>query len=125
MKYFLSIFTALVLIFSGVQTGAAAQLVYKYSRDFKSGTLVDFTDFDATNYGQIRIAIKRKPEISDSTDSADFAVAIYTFDVEDELFIASGEATTSYTTLIDSPPSKIRIKLKGSGNFRIYVWASR
>jgi hypothetical protein len=107
-----------------VQTDYAAGLIYKYNNDFKSEVFTEFTSFGAGNSRQIRFAIKRKPEINDTTESNAFAVAVYMFDGEEEVFLSSSEANVSYTTIIDVPPPKIRIKLKGNGNFRIYVWAA-
>lgn len=45
-------------------------------------------------------------------------------DGEDILFSEYGANILNSPVVIDSPPSKIKIMLKGSGTFKLYIWGS-
>lgn len=45
---------------------------------------------------------------------------------KDEILLYSSDGkNTSFSTILESPPSKIIIKAKGEGNYSLYVWASQ
>ena len=118
-------FSILVILLCA-QNLLASTLVYKFSKTIDSTELVEFTNFDASKYKQIRITIQKKREKNESVESATFNAFLYAIENDEEIFVTSEENNVlHFSTVLDSPPSKIRVKLSGKGQFSIHVWATQ
>ena len=122
MKKILTLF----LFFIFAQNLFAAPLVFKLTKEINHKKDINFETefvelgtFDAIKYKQIRIGISFKPTTSENV--RDFV--IYGVEGENEIFLISSDIAKNYVKdlVIDSPPSKIRIKVRGNGIFTLYV----
>jgi hypothetical protein len=141
-----------IWVFVFIQNVVAAPLVFKTIFEVTSETEVTtIATIDTAKYKQIRIGIKflneentviqsalkkaeelyRKKELTEiayrrltndlnsrfiSTD-----ISFYALEELHEMIIPT---TNNIGVVIDSPPSKIVIKAKGRGAYRVYVWAT-
>lgn len=112
----MKILLSFLLIFISVFNSFGSPLVFKVAKDIDSKSeFVELGVFDATKYKQIRIRITLKPE---PLDIGSYEFAILGVESGDEFLISSRASE-----VIDSPPSKIKIKVRGQGKFSLYVWA--
>jgi hypothetical protein len=114
MKILLSF--ALIFIFAFNSFGSP--LIFKITKEINSkNDYVELGTFDALKYKQIRIRITFKPKKPD--DSKLGEITIYGIQGDDEIPISGNMGE-----VIDSPPAKIKVKVKGEGTYSLYVWAS-
>lgn len=119
MKRLLSLITVLVLVFFGVRISQASPLVFKAVKTIQANDFADLTTIETGKYKQIRIAVKVKP------DSVSQRVNIYAVEDNQEIFLFSAmDKDLSFSTVIDVPPSKIKLSARGNGIYSIYVWGS-
>lgn len=107
----------LVVIFSASSFGMP--LVHKAT--FKIIGSADAFVFDSSKYKDLRIGIVSE------TDNVEIQFDLFAVEGEDEIFIRGdlfiqGDRNT-LTFNIENAPSRIKIKPKKSGNYRIYIWA--
>lgn len=119
-------FLGLFLLFVFAINSYSAPLIFKTTKEIDSPTqYTELGTFDVTKYKKIRITVENNDErTSTRQDYREFKfIAV---GVEDkEVFINQGIGNISYTTLVEEPPSQIRIKIAGRGKFTLYVWGSQ
>ena len=115
-----------VLIFTLVASGFASPLVFKSTKEVTSDAdYVELGTIDATKYRQIRISISNvHPEALSRTDYSVFWVRLDMIEGEDQLLFQVSREQARYSTAIETPPSHLKIRVKGKGIFKLYVWAS-
>lgn len=115
-----------VLILVLCLTVSASPLVYKTTKDIDSpDKYVELFNLDTSKFREIRIHV--------SSSKPDFKAVIKGVEADDELLmfpphvfdISRVASTITYNTTIDTPPSKIRVFVWGTGTFKAYVWASQ
>jgi hypothetical protein len=107
-----------VLILIWAQNAFASPLVFKATKEVKSADWVEIALFDASKYKQVRIGI---------TDNNVSKSILNISAVEDEQEIFLAGATDDYlnhSVVLDSPPPKIKISVRGEGTYRLFIWAS-
>lgn len=133
-------FLLIVILLASAQTAFGSVLVFKLSKQVDSDKSFDLATVATGKYAKVRIAVKYddgkpkevtpKEKISDKFDASpldelaklelsdDFNF-VQCFGVEgSELFNIGG------CGLIDVPPSKILIRVKGAGKYTVAVWAN-
>lgn len=96
----------------------AAPLVFKATKEIKSPDKhIELATVDTSKYSRLRFHIVHADQVSQFYLWAHF--------VEDgiENYWIQTNSHGSYTSSIDLPPSQIKFMVKGSGTFRIYIWA--
>ena len=112
MKKIMPFFFALIL----AANCFGSPLIYKATKE--SGELVNL---DTSKYKQLRIFIKREA----SENSPNFYLNFYCFDEKEEIiFLSSGATYDYYSTIIDTPPDKLKIKAIGQGKYKIFIWGN-
>lgn len=123
MNRILSLLTVLVFIFSSVQASQASPLVFKATREIKNPNEKEYVAlavFDTSKYKQIRVGIVSQ---SEKTPEPDFA-QIYAVEDGNSIFIERFVISSSRSVLIDSPSTKVKVSVRKSGTYKIFIWAS-
>lgn len=97
-----------------VQTVFGSPLVFKSKVEVKTQDITELCIFDSSKYKQIRVAVK-----FESAESSIGEITLYSVENGEEVFLANN----SYNFLIETPPTKIKVKTKGVGTYKIFIWA--
>lgn len=110
---------------AGVPASFGSVLVLKTVKEIDSAEPVEIAALDASKHQRLRIAIDNTDERAKSrTDYGEFRVYVFAADEAKDIFIASSLADNFYSSILELPPGKIKIKISGKGKFRLFVWAS-
>lgn len=118
----------LLLFFIFNVNSFGSPLIFKVSKEINSPRdYVEIATFDATKYKQIRVGVHFKQKEKSEVRS----FAFYSFEDGTEIFLTGKpldeiwkEVLNSSDYLIDSPPSKVRLKGNGIGVYKVFVWGS-
>lgn len=122
MKPFLLIFLALTCCIST----AASTLLFRSKRALDSvESFTEVAQLDTSKYRQVRVQLENIDEcIKKFSYCSNFGVVLTAAELPDpEIILTEATASVRFSSLIDLPPSVLRIKIKGKGLFRMYVWA--
>lgn len=100
-----------------------ATLIHRSTLETKEGyTLNETPVIDTAKFRQLRVLVKKTEKPKSVEDF--FYTSFYAVENSEDYLILSNKAFTEYSTVIDTPPTKIKIKISGQGKFEIFVWAS-
>jgi len=112
----------------------ASPLIFKQTKQIPAGDESVFTIFDTAKYKQIRIGIKgvntsdtkNITSVREIEKALQIEFAVYSAEEGELIQLDSKrfDSKISYSYLIDSPPSKIIIKIKGEGKYTVFIWGS-
>lgn len=114
---FLLILTLFAYVFS-------APLIFKTTKNIETAEKTDILELDTSKYKQIRIGITYKSQRKEQPKDFD-SMEIYAVEEIEEMYLAGisvYRGDHNFSVAIDVPPEKIRIKVKGQGLYRIFVW---
>jgi hypothetical protein len=107
------------------QTAFAAPLIFKKTVDSQAEGFIDVGTIDTLKYSRIRIKIQAIGEdVNRNEEARRFTLSVAAVEGEAETNILTENGYIGYSAVIDTPPSKTRIKIQGKGKFQIFVWAS-
>lgn len=117
-----------ILLFSLVINSFAAPLIFKTTKEIKGNDFVELATVDTKIFNQIRVSVTASADETISQNAANgkkFRVAIYAVEDNKEIFLQDQNAEyVQFKTVIDTPPSKIRIKVRGETTYFVHIWGN-
>jgi hypothetical protein len=101
------------------QTVIASPLVFKTTKTSTSpDKFEEFFTLDTSKYRQLRIHIV-------SSDPTGFNWVVRAVEGDDELAISARTVNLEFADnfILENPPTKIRVSVRGKGTFKAFVWA--
>ena len=128
MKVLIGIFLSLVFTVNLF----GMRLVFKLKQSVPNNEVTSLATIDTSKYGQIRITIKSKNTFEFSRLTPEEKKKnlkynnfwVYQIEEADE-FILYGQSTQeaiSQSFIIDGPPSQIVVKVRGAGDYSLFVY---
>lgn len=117
----------ILLILLPASVSVASPLIFKTTKTIQSETPVEITTLDTTKYSQLRIlVINQSPKSFFVVESEESWIYIDAIDGSDYAQILTSliPQIKSFSSLIDTPPNACRIRIKGFGKFKVFIWAS-
>jgi hypothetical protein len=117
----------LVLCSALAQSSPASVLLFKAEKEIKGGLIGELANFDAAKYRQLRVLILRDYEVPRDVEKVEYYFAnFYAVDGAESIwFLGSGRQLKEYSSVIDTPPPRVKISVTGQGKYKIFVWASQ
>lgn len=104
----------------------ASPLIFKATKELTATEFTEVVTIDTARFRQIRILIANVHEKTVSLERYQVVgVHLVAVEGDDQLVIEKAETSIQYSRLLDTPPSKLQIKIKGFGTFKIFIWASQ
>jgi hypothetical protein len=125
MKRALLLIAVFSLLLVNVQRVNASPLVYTVTKEIESEGFVDLGLFDTSKYKQIRINVQRARDKSASRSDYEFSVLIAAVEKDTETKIVQSDGYIDFSSIVDTPPTKIKVEVRGRGTFRLFIWASQ
>lgn len=125
MKILLS--TVLIVVFAF--NSFSSPLIFTASKEVKEKDFVELATIDTAKYKQIRIAVDATTNENINENVATdkkFSVQIYAVENGKEIFL-DGKVSNGvqFRAVLDTPPTKIKIKVRGETTYTAYVWATQ
>lgn len=108
------------------QTVYSSPLIFKGIKEIPANQDVEVVILDTTKFKQLRFHIVNDhPKVVSNTTYREFSVSIDALEGEDLTNILRSDSNLTFDFVMDTPPSKIRIRINGIGTFKIFIWASQ
>lgn len=104
------------------QSAFTAPLIFKTTKEIMSPDKhVEIAALDTSKYSRLRIHIvNAAPKFADQS----FYVWLNAVEDLDEMYLLMDSGQFHYNTVIDTPPAKTRILIKGNGLFKVFIWGT-
>lgn len=104
---------------------SGSPLVFYASKDIDSTAFVEIASLDTAKFKQVRIHIENVHEkVASRSDYSSFRVQLVAAEKDAEVVLVSSVSEIRYSTVLDTPPSKLKVNIAGRGTFKIFIWAS-
>jgi hypothetical protein len=111
----------LILILVSVSTATGSPLIFKTEKTIKNQNEKQFAELavvDVSKYRQIRVAVQAVP-------SGEGLIRIEGLEGSELIFIERilfNDLYSGGSVFLETPPNKIRISVRESGTYKIFIW---
>ena len=114
----MKIFT-LFLILLFVQPVFSSTLILKVKKEITSPDFSDLAEVRTRDYKEIRISIKYTSNIRQNA-----LLNLYAVEDNETTLLDSADFNGAYNKILEIPPGKLKIQVKGAGTYTVLVWAN-
>jgi hypothetical protein len=105
----------------------ASPLIFKSKKEISTNekTLVELGEFETEKFRQVRISVSVEGGNIDyeSKDNFQYFISVEGLENGEVILLQDKYNSLNLSAIIETPPTKMRVRAWGKGIFRLYVWA--